>query len=856
MSLADGTQLLRHHLRPHHRALWHLAAWSALEAAPAFVAGLVVANAIDRGFLVGRPLVGFGLLAVLAVLYGIGAFGTRQVYPWLAAAVEPLRDSLVTAVITASLRRAMGGEAEAGGSGVVQATVQVETVRALLSTVLRNMRQLLVASIAALGGLTVLSPLLALVVGSLVLLALLLFAGLLRILVVRYRAVVLLGERVGASAAPVTEGMRDVVALGAQARAAREVDEVIDAEAEAVRAFARAWVLRLPVLALGAHLPLLALLALSPWLLAGGHLTVGQIAGGAVYLFSGLQPAIVVLVSTGGTVLVNLGVVLGRLAEVCTEPPTPVATPAGPRPQHHDLEVRGATFAYSEHAEPVVRDLTLEIPEGLHLAVVGPSGVGKSTLANLLARLATPQRGELRLGGSDLEEVDERDLRRTVALIPQEAYVFSGTVRDNLVYLQPQATEAELDESVAAVGLKETISHLGGYDAEIEPGGGTLSPGERQLVALARVFLSPARVIILDEATCHLDPVAEARAEYAFAARHGTLIVIAHRISSALRADRILIMDGQQTALGTHEELLDRSSLYAELVGHWWGGARAATPPAADGSRAGVVLRGLDLVAHGVGFRYHPNAEPVLRDVHLTVPHGEHLAVVGPNGAGKSTLAAALAGLITPQQGTVTLDGVPVARAHAGPRRTLVALVPQHPYVLTGTLRKNLTYLAPEADDHRLAAAAEALGATELLAGGLDAPAAALSVGHRQLVALLRVYVSEAQVVMLDEATCHLDPTSEEQVELAFRRRGSTLIVVAHRLSSATRADRVLLLDGDRSTLGRHDQLMGTCHGYARMCAEWDFAPEIRDHMPALVGAGDKTLARLRPWRPPAPAGH
>ena len=278
-------------------------------------------------------------------------------------------------------------------------------------------------------------------------------------------------------------------------------------------------------------------------------------------------------------------------------------------------------------------------------------------------------------------------------------------------------------------------------------------------------------------------------------------------------------------------------------------------PRHAAAAEPDAVLRGLDLVAHGVGFRYGPHAEPVLRDVHLTVAHGEHLAVVGPSGAGKSTLAAALAGLITPQQGMVTLDGVPVTRAPAGPRRTLVALVPQHPYVLTGNLRKNLTYLAPDANDDRLVAAAEALGATELLAGGLDAPATALSVGHRQLVALLRVYISEAQVVVLDGATGHLDPATEEQVELAFRGRGSTLIVVAHRLSSARRADRVLLLDGDRSRLGRHDQLMDASAGYARMWAAWDVAPEIRDRVPALVGAGDETLARLRPWRHPLPAG-
>jgi ATP-binding cassette subfamily C protein len=195
--------------------------------------------------------------------------------------------------------------------------------------------------------------------------------------------------------------------------------------------------------------------------------------------------------------------------------------------------------------------------------------VGKSTLANLLARLVTPQHGQLRLGGLDLELIDEGHLRRTVALIPQEAYLFAGTIKDNLTYLRPHATHAEIDRAVVAVGLAEHISRLGGYDAEIPPGGGTLSPGERQLVALARVYLSPAQVVILDEATCHLDPVAEEQAEQAFAERHGSLVVIAHRISSAMRAERILVMDGADTALGSHRDLLVSNSLYADLVGYW-----------------------------------------------------------------------------------------------------------------------------------------------------------------------------------------------------------------------------------------------------------------------------------------------
>jgi ABC-type multidrug transport system fused ATPase/permease subunit len=851
MNLAAGVRLLRNHLRPHRRALWRLVAWSAVEAVPAFLAGLLVAAAVDRGFLAGRPLVGFAWLGALAVLWAVGAAGTRQVYPALAAAMEPLRDSLVTEVVTASVRRGLRGvEATGaqttGGASVSQATVHVESVKALLSSLLRSMRQMLSAGVAALGGLTVLSPLLAGVVGGFVLLALVVFVAMLRLLLRRQRTVVLRQERVTAVAAPVLQGMRDVVAAAAEERAAREVGAAIDAEAAATRALARARAMRLPVLALGAHLPLLTVLALAPWLLGEERLTVGQLVGAVMYLSTGLTPAVQLLVSAGGTVLANLGVILGRLAEVAAEAgPAPPAAP-GRRPARRDIALRRVTFAYSPHAEPVVRDLTLDIPEGLHLAVVGPSGVGKSTLANLLARLAVPQRGQVRLGDAVLDRVDEPYLRQTVALIPQEAYVFAGTVRDNLRYLAPRATDEELQHAVRAVGLEDVVARLGGLDGETAPGGGTLSPGERQLIALARVHLSPARVVILDEATCHLDPVAEARAEQAFADRGGTLVVIAHRVSSALRAEQILVMDGEQTAFGSHEELLDRSPLYATLVGCWGDGMRPAVPAAAAGPRD-RVLGGLDLVACGVEFGYGPHVGPVLEDLHLTVRHGEHLAVVGPAGAGKSTLAAVLAGLLTPRRGSVTLGGVPLAGMHPRSLRTLVALVPELGYMVVGTVRDNLTCLAPDVDDERITAAATALGATELLADGLDAPAAGLPPRRRQLVALVRAYLGGAEVVVLDEATCHLEPAAEVQVERAFRRRGRSLVTVTRRLSAASRADRVVVLDDARG--GR----VTTPGGLTRRWGLWNAGPERPEDVPALVRAGDDALARLRPWRRPCP---
>jgi ATP-binding cassette subfamily C protein len=217
----------------------------------------------------------------------------------------------------------------------------------------------------------------------------------------------------------------------------------------------------------------------------------------------------------------------------------------------------------------VIQDLTFDIAEGEHLAVVGPSGIGKSTLASLFTGILGPRHGHVRLGGFALGDIDERWLRRTVALIPQEAYVFSGTLRDNLTYLAPDADDATLDRAVDAVGLRPVVERLGGYDAQLGAEELILSAGECQLIALARVYLSSARVVILDEGTCHLDPATEARVELAFRDRDGTLIVIAHRISSALRANRVLVLDGQCARIGTHKDLMAASPSYRELLGYW-----------------------------------------------------------------------------------------------------------------------------------------------------------------------------------------------------------------------------------------------------------------------------------------------
>jgi ATP-binding cassette subfamily C protein len=356
-----------------------------------------------------------------------------------------------------------------------------------------------------------------------------------------------------------------VVACGAEERAATMAGRHIDAQADVSSDLARVTAARAVAISLGGWVPLLLILLAAPWLTRGGA-TTGAVLGALTYISQGLQPALQALVRTVGGSALWLVVTLERIVEVADAPDLPPpARPVTGHPTGFDLDLRAVTFRYSPAADPVLRDLDLRIPENDHIAVVGPSGIGKSTLAGLLAGTLEPQTGQILLGGAPLPPPGELAERRV--LLPQEAYVFAGTLWENLCYLRPDLTRPELDAAVDAVGLGELGARLGGYEATIEPE--QLSAGERQLVTLVRAYVATAPLTVLDEATCHLDPVAEARAEHAFARRPGTLVVIAHRISSALRARRILVLDGSHAMLGTHDELVVCSPLYRDLVGCW-----------------------------------------------------------------------------------------------------------------------------------------------------------------------------------------------------------------------------------------------------------------------------------------------
>ncbi|MFJ8041266.1 ATP-binding cassette domain-containing protein [Kitasatospora sp. NPDC096147] len=573
MTPRPGTALLRAHFATCRPALVRVLAWSAGEALPALLSGLLLAAAVDRGFLAGRLGVGCAWLAGFGAAVAVRAIAARAALPYVAAVVEPLRDVLVRRVVGGALSRT-----EPAGDGpaeVARLTEQVESARQLTATLLRTVRGVGVTVPAALIGLAVLAPAALPLVLPPLLLGGLLFARLLGPLVARQRAVVLADERVAAEAGAAFAGVRDITASGAGPRVEQAVGAAVEAQGAAVRALGRAAALRTLSVALAGRAPVLLVVAAAPWLLRGGHLTPGQLIGVAAYLLQQLEPAVRSLAGMVGSWLLELAVVLDRLASLPAAPATAslakAAKPAGPAPAAPaPLAVRALRHVHGAAAEPLFSDLSLDLAPDEHLAVVGPSGAGKSTLGALLAGLLPPQQGTVSLGGTAPNALPGPERARLVALLPQEAYLFAGTVGENLRWLRPDATDAQLADAAAEVGASALLARLGGPAAEL-PDPAALSAGERQLLALVRTYLSPAPLVVLDEATCHLDPAAEAVAEAAFARRPGALVVIAHRIGSALRADRVLLLDSGRGLTARHGDLQVLSPLYRELVGHWLG---------------------------------------------------------------------------------------------------------------------------------------------------------------------------------------------------------------------------------------------------------------------------------------------
>ncbi len=237
-----------------------------------------------------------------------------------------------------------------------------------------------------------------------------------------------------------------------------------------------------------------------------------------------------------------------------------------------EIQLNNVSFSYVSGTQ-VLYDVNLDVNAGETLAIVGPTGGGKSTVAKLVSRFYDPDQGNITIDGHDIRDVTLSSLRSQLGVVPQEPFLFAGTIRDNIAFAKPEASDEDVWDAIESTGLTPLVSSMkDGIDTIIHERGSSLSAGERQLVALARAFLSQPRVLILDEATSNLDLQSEHTIEEALDSLLDgrTAIIVAHRLATVMRADRIAVIDGGRiTELGSHSELIKKEGKYAAMYEAW-----------------------------------------------------------------------------------------------------------------------------------------------------------------------------------------------------------------------------------------------------------------------------------------------
>jgi len=576
-----------HLLRPHRRGLMAIAVLVVLQAGGMVAGPALVRYGIDSGVrprdldALNRAAALFVLAAVLA--YVSGRLAIRAVARVGEAFLRELRERVFSHQLALSMEFF---DRNRTGSLVARMTADIEALQELVGqglTMFVVNSLLLSGAVVVMVGMSWQLALVTLLVVPLVAKATSWFRR------ESNKAYLDLRESIGSNLSTIQEGLAGVRVV----QAFNQEDAVVErfhgtnerlftAHMRTERIAARYF----PVIELAQGLSIALILGLGGYLSAQGAVTVGTVAAYVLYLQNLFEPIqqLSQLFNQLQASAASLHKLYGLLDErvAVAERPGAVDLPARGR-----LEVADVSFAYGA-GPPVLESVSLVVEPGERVALVGPTGAGKSTLAKLMARSYDPTAGTVRYAGIDLRDGTLASLRQRIVVVPQEGFLFSGSIRDNLLIGRPGATDAEVGQAIDRLGLRVRFDAFpGGLDAGVRERGANFSAGERQLVSLVRAALADPGMVVLDEATSSLDPGTELIVERALERlmEGRTVVVIAHRLSTAARADRVAVVDGGRLVEhGTHAELIAGGGAYARLFASWAAGVDRSEVPFDDGA--------------------------------------------------------------------------------------------------------------------------------------------------------------------------------------------------------------------------------------------------------------------------------